>query len=274
MSVREKLRTNLELDWQLLTTPPPPGGSRLSSLFHKYASIARDRREVRFMGRPFRYDNRFTPALLPGYLHEVHRLGRHVPLASIATVVDVGANTGQLAFALKLYRPDASVWSFEPNPEAFELLRANAARFADWHAVCSGVGAARKAPLYFVRGKSSQGSVFERNATMNLDASEVTQVEADIAPLDEARARALGIPARVDLLKIDVEGAELDALEHVTGVKPRWVLMEISVGREGTQPVSAFTGAMKRLWGTEPVTVWRSEPRPSHATQDFLWSVP
>lgn len=267
-----KVWTNVVLDWQLLSARLP--GSRLRRVAAKYFALARDAREMTLAGKTLHYDNRFTPALIAGYLHDVDRLARHVPLDSLETMLDIGANVGQLAFALKLRRPDLRVWSFEPNPEIAPLLRRNAAQWSSWNVVEEGVGAPKRIDLHFVRGKSSQGSIHRDNAVKNLDASGAVSVDATIAPLDDRRARELSIPEEIDLLKIDVEGAELDALEHVTGTRPRFVLMEISIGREGAQPLAAFEDVMRKAWGTAPITLWQSPVSLEHGTQERLWRIP
>lgn len=269
-----KLRTNAVLDWQLVTAKVPGSRSRLGRLVTKYWAIARDARVMRIAGKSLHYDNRFTPALIAGYLRDVETLARYVPLDSLHTFVDVGANVGQLSFALKLHRPDLRIWSFEPNPEITPLLQRNASEWPSWTVVPEGVGASARVPLHFVKGKSGQGSIHRENAVMNLDASAVVSVDIAIEPLSANRARSFGMPAEVDLLKIDVEGAEADALAHVTGIRPRFVLMEVSVGRSGAAPISDLEDIMRTSWAAAPTLVWQSNASLAHGTQECLWRIP
>lgn len=118
------------------------------------------------------------------------------------TVVDVGANVG--FYTLRQVALGARVVALEPNPDARGRLRATIER--------NGIGD-RVRILPFAAGRA------ERSAELAVGAATVT---GTIGPPTSARERfvvevrtldsLLGGQERVDLLKIDTEGAEVDVL--------------------------------------------------------------
>jgi FkbM family methyltransferase len=116
-------------------------------------------------------------------------------------VVDAGANIGLYSLlAAKLVGPAGRVWSFEPNSENARLLLASAVlnrlENVTLHPVALG---AERGYTFFTSAVGSNGGVLGQ-AGRNL-----THPSCKIVPT--ARLDDFGI-ARVDLLKMDVEGAE------------------------------------------------------------------
>ncbi|MET0249639.1 MAG: FkbM family methyltransferase [Sphingobium sp.] len=65
---------------------------------------------------------------------EIQALRRFLSAFAIDCVIDVGANRGQYAATLRSHADYAgTILSFEPNPEAFAVLRKRAARDRNWH---------------------------------------------------------------------------------------------------------------------------------------------
>jgi FkbM family methyltransferase len=124
------------------------------------------------------------------------------------TVVDAGAHVGQHAMvASGCLGPAGRVHAFEPNPELYEVLRRNLDR-----AGCANVEAHALA-----LGRSHEARPFYLHPVDNLGASslrasrrECRAVGVQVTTLD-AYLAAHDVP-RVDLLKVDVEGAERDLL--------------------------------------------------------------
>jgi FkbM family methyltransferase len=124
-------------------------------------------------------------------------------------VLDIGANVGNWSAALLRARKNSRIVAFEPSPQAFETL---SARFqscsqitAVQHAVSRSVGTA---VLYADCPGSGLGSLHLRDVSHHGIAFqhhvEVTTVSVD----DWCRERAL----TPDIMKLDVEGHELDVL--------------------------------------------------------------
>ena len=61
----------------------------------------------------------------------------------------------------------------------------------------------------------------------------VLETEIEILKPTRNNLRTLGIPQKVDLVKIDVEGAELEVLESLRELEFDYLYIEVSVKRKG-----------------------------------------
>ena len=120
--------------------------------------------------------------------------------AAKMTIADVGANIGN--HSVQYSRAFGRVLSFEPNPRVYDLLEANTKRLGNVKAFPFGLG----------RGKSRRtirekwDNLGESSAVHDIDADH--EFEMDVFALDDL-SRKLG---KVDVMKIDVEGMEMDVL--------------------------------------------------------------
>jgi FkbM family methyltransferase len=129
------------------------------------------------------------------------------------TFVDVGAHIGLLTLAgARAVGASGKVLAIEPVPLCFELLQRSLILNGLAERVegkCQAVGAHHARCKFFVRDVLGHSSL-----TRGEFAADGDEIEVSVAPLDE-----LVRPSqRVDLIKIDVEGAELAVLEGMTRV--------------------------------------------------------
>lgn len=82
---------------------------------------------VRYLGRPFVYDNIAGPLNLQGYPKEVgnYILANLSKDAKLERVLDIGGNIGQFATTLKYFCPDVAIDIFEPNTNILPYLETN-----------------------------------------------------------------------------------------------------------------------------------------------------
>ena len=197
------------------------------------------------------------------FIEEIYR--RSVdPLRDGDVVLDVGANVGLFMLYLNTLGKRLTVHCFEPIPVTFAALRANAVRYDRLGATLHEAGAANRngtAEFTFYPKTSTSSSMYP-DETPEMRAESNAYIAAEIhrrawglarwlpdrlvAALAERirrhfqRAvrvpcrlvrlsdviRAAGLP-RVDLLKVDVEGAEFDCLE---GLDPEhWPLVRRTI---------------------------------------------
>lgn len=126
-----------------------------------------------------------------------------VPAASVRTIVDCGGNIGLSALYFAARYPNARIFSVEPNPDNYALLKRNASaepRITPVQACVTGVG---EQQVYI--DTVGKGSHFRIN-------SEARGVPVRGMSLDQIR-EAYGI-GQIDLLKMDIEGAEKQVLAH------------------------------------------------------------
>jgi FkbM family methyltransferase len=267
--ILDRLVTNFANDYRFATFHSLPLSlpSRLGYLPRKYAAILQNRREVRFLGKPFRYDNRLMPALLQAYPREIAALDRHVHFASAMRVMDVGANVGQFGFVLKTFFPHLDLVSFEPNPAAYDCLRVNASQHTAWRAFPFGLASKSQTSDFFaVDGKSAQGSVFPENAAVNLLSGEPTRIQVKLEHLSDEFLSEHAIPREYDFVKIDVEGYERDVLASLDRIRWRYLYLELSVTRTGSTPLDEVQALIFRTTGKKPRIVFEQDigPETSH----------
>jgi FkbM family methyltransferase len=118
--------------------------------------------------------------------------------------VDAGANIGIYSqFLVRCVGPSGAVYSFEPAPENFERLRAAARGFSNMHILQAAVGErSRKAELYV----SETLNVDHRSYVTANSTRRTVQIE--MVALDDYFSPG----RRVDLIKMDIQGYELQAL--------------------------------------------------------------
>lgn len=159
-------------------------------------------------------------------LLDIHRPGMNF--------VDVGANMGYFtslaALAVRADGAKGQVWAFEPDPESYEFLADNVALNWIFEGVwleCKGVYSRSDTVTLYKRekyvGNTSLGAVPEGDLARIMDRQTPHQVE--VVSLDEYFLPG-GEP--LDLVKIDVEGAEPHVLQGMRGLlaaQPRIRLM-------------------------------------------------
>ncbi len=181
-------------------------------LLGAYAATARDPRSsrptrlaLRVAGRRMVVNMRASDVYtLAEVLHEgQYDIARRLPSAPV--VVDAGANIGVTALWFLALRPQARILAFEPEAANFGLLERNLRPFPGAAPTRAALGSrtgtielfvADHGALHTTRSELGGAGRRERTPLLRLD-----------GVLDEAGVE------RVDLVKLDVEGAELEVLE-------------------------------------------------------------
>lgn len=156
---------------------------------------------------------------------------RHVLSRELKTVIDIGANRGQFALAVRQWAPKARVISFEPLSIPAAIFRRVFAGDDQvvLHPVAVGPESVRQEMHVSARDDSSsllpisslQGILFPGT-------EEVATTEVQVAPLAEfVSAEDLQRPS---MLKLDVQGFEFDALRGCESLLKHfdWVYCECS----------------------------------------------
>jgi FkbM family methyltransferase len=132
-------------------------------------------------------------------------------LPACGTIIDLGANIGLTSLYLAAHFPDAKLFSVEPNADTYEVLRSNLqSLIADGR--CQTLrGAVWSAERPLVADSSHGADHFSAFATREPSANDIG--ETTIAGYSMARIIAESGFSFVDLLKVDIEGAEVQLLE-------------------------------------------------------------
>jgi FkbM family methyltransferase len=167
-----------------------------------------------------------------------------------ATVVDVGANVGyNTVYASGRVGPTGRVVAIEPAADNIGVLRENIAANGLDNVVVRPVAAGRSHEVreLFLRGETSAvNSLFPESVY-----AAVTGVErVRVAPLDDL------VDVDPDLVKIDVEGAELDVLAGMTRLLRRPGIRLIVEWHPGLQQAAGYApDALPRLLLQHGLTV-------------------
>jgi FkbM family methyltransferase len=134
-----------------------------------------------------------------------------------ATVIDVGAHHGQFALFVRGRFRRASIISFEPLPEAARVLKRTHALVGDASVVEAAVSS-QAGPAEFVVSNATDSSSLKEILPSYVEAfpgtEKATVRVVSVVTLDDAlESHRLRRPC---LLKIDVQGAELDVLTGAT----------------------------------------------------------
>lgn len=140
------------------------------------------------------------------FIHEEYLLPLGPDAGSTPVILDCGANIGFATLYLKLHHPGARITSFEPNPACFALLQRHIAenRLAEVTALQAACGPGEGEISFFSSpGFSPTGSI---HASRGGGAQEI---KVRLVRLSDH------ITSPVDLLKLDIEGAEQGVLDDL-----------------------------------------------------------
>lgn len=155
-----------------------------------------------------------------------HDVGQDVDPASVRTVFDVGANVGQAAAFLRENFPACALHSFEPAPKTFDELVRRVPASPRFHPHRLALGAAPGRARMYLQARSRFNSLAP--AVNHPDpARGGGYADVTVDTLDGFCARE-GID-RVDFLKIDAEGLDLDVLRGGRGLLERGAIRFVFV---------------------------------------------
>lgn len=148
--------------------------------------------------------------------------------SNLDLVIDVGSNIGQWISAFLIFADVGRIEAFEPNPEAFELLRTRLGQRPETHLHQLAVGEKHATTLLNITRGSGLSSLLDPGENLRVQyapaADVINQLPVKVVPLDEA----ISDDTIVDLMKIDVQGFEHSVLRGAqeTLKRTRAVLIE------------------------------------------------
>jgi len=208
-----------------------------------------------------------TARLVARELHrDAYRLeGLELPPNPV--VVDVGAHIGLFSLKARALWPTARIFAFEPVPATFALLSANletnGAHVAAFNLAVSGPG--------------------QETMTLQLDpwgnSGAASSQYASVLPFHaQVEVRTTSLPVfldkqgigRVDLLKLDCEGAEYDILNDLPDLSERVGHLRVEIHQSGRLLENGFTPAglverLERELGRDRLHVVHADKRPEEA---------
>jgi len=167
-------------------------------------------------------------AAFQAWLARVHLLPANLDLRA-ATVLDVGANEGAFSAGLLAVAPQARVIAVEPGPAALERLRARLGGYPNVEIRAAAAARESGTAAFHVTGHDHGSSLrrprSESRDVLGAGADVVETIEVPTVSLDD-----LVEDRSVDVLKLDVQGSELDVLRggREALARTRAVLLEMN----------------------------------------------
>lgn len=145
-------------------------------------------------------------------------------LGKNSIVLDCGANVGYISKLLS--RTGATVISFEPDPVAFEQLSKRCGNRKNIQLIQKGVWDKEAIlKMYSHKDSNSNETCFTVGSSIIPDKKNIdTGKEQSITVIDLV-AFLKQLPRKADLIKLDVEGAEIDILHHILATES-WHLFD------------------------------------------------
>jgi FkbM family methyltransferase len=148
-----------------------------------------------------------------GY-HKFTDIQRKLGAAAAPVIFDVGANTGQTVIALKSLYPGATIHSFEPSPSVFQQLSAAVSNYPDVRLNNFALGSCAGEQKFLENTSTDMSSFLEPDK--ECWGTIVRTPVVKIASVDDYCTEH-GI-ARIDLLKVDTQGFDLEVLKGASGM--------------------------------------------------------
>jgi FkbM family methyltransferase len=143
------------------------------------------------------------------YKSLIDLITRHVPANSITTIVDAGGNIGCTALYLKKKYPNAHIVVIEPNRSTFDILEQNVKRNALENITLLQMGLWNE-PAHLIEATTSFGDGREWAFALQAVAAGKSKENATsgIEGITLAHLIDTYFKTGIDILKIDIEGAE------------------------------------------------------------------
>ncbi len=166
-----------------------------------------------------------------------HRVAASVehqaPLSGLAcrAVIDIGANRGQFTLIARYLYPQAKIMAFEPLPGPAHIFRSVFAHDADIELHSCAIGSRAEQQVMHISARDDSSSLLpigDEQSRIFPGTGEADTAVVDVKRLDEIVVEdEIIAPA---LLKLDVQGYELEALRGCEGVlhKFSWIYCECS----------------------------------------------
>lgn len=235
MTLLGMLRWSLELDYIFLfKIPDLPTIDKVRFVILKYISYVKIKWTVKkkktyttsIFGQNYYYNDSLGLASLQRVYCSSYVLKSLIPDCTI--VIDVGANVGQFNFFCRHYLRSKRIISIEPIKECFDLLVLNSNNVND--CINEIVGVNTNELIFNIAKDSPQLSSYIKNKNVEYIKSYAVRA----SKLDEL-LKNFDIK-RVNLLKVDTEGSELDVLNSSVNLlgKVDHVLVEMSIFRNSS----------------------------------------
>ncbi len=159
-------------------------------------------KQHKFFGNHFSYVNSydFLHSLEEIFIEEVYRS----KLSESPLIIDCGANIGLSVLYFKRKYPNAEIIAYEPDQNNYELIKSNIEKYALQNVDL------RKQAVWI------KDEILQFKTVGSLGSMIVKEADSDTYDVQAIRLKdVLCVGKRVDMLKMDIEGAEYDVIKDI-----------------------------------------------------------
>jgi FkbM family methyltransferase len=127
-------------------------------------------------------------------------------------IIDGGANLGHTSLQFLTLFPDARIFAFEANPEIVDELKRKMAAHPQVTVLPNAIGAENKNIPFNVTNDNGASSIFQPNETVLKYHGEKLHVKT-VHEVPMVRIDSVISEPEIDILKLDLQGFELEALK-------------------------------------------------------------
>lgn len=248
---------SLQMDWEFIFLEITMQ-EKIEFIFKKYSIYLRNifaarLGVVKLFGYTYYFDDKYGLAVLQSTYNDNAFLKHFI--SKNAVVVDIGANIGQFRFFSEHFLKAKRVYSFEPIHTTFLTLKKNFPK----RSINTAIATKKKLTFYIPElsvwaSALPQENNVKKEIVIGMRLYEIRQVQNEKV---------------IDLLKIDVEGAEQDTLlaSRKIAKRARYILIETSIDRTANVNVFTLLEQFRRILpSVELVRIGRSYNNPTTHT--------
>lgn len=131
------------------------------------------------------------------------------------TILDVGANKGQTAIKYRMIFPSAEIYCFEAYPASIAALKNRFSNDRQIHVVPKAVARETGTAVFYVNKVDATNSLLARPTSSRRyypkSAGPQNTIEVDVVGLDDYFSAHNKAVSQIDILKLDIQGGELNA---------------------------------------------------------------
>ncbi len=134
-------------------------------------------------------------------------------------VFDIGANVGDVTAKYLEYFPDSTIYAFEPFPDCFDLLSSRYSATNNVRCFKNAVSSTEGPKTFFVNKNVDTNSLLsprKTGLTSDEQVKNISTIKVDSIVLDDF-CTSENIK-HIDILKMDIQGGEYDALKGLKGI--------------------------------------------------------
>ncbi len=179
-------------------------------------------------------DSKYFQKIITGGVYRKINLNHNIDI-----ILDIGANIGATSIFFALNYPNSTIFSFEPVSETYDILLKNTKLFNNIfckkYAVTNNTG---EQQIYIDQERLGRSSLIEKHRNMDISYSEKTKTINLNNFIDENNI------SKIDILKIDCEGSEVEILDSIKNYLSKISLIYIEI--HGENKIKYLTDLLKK----------------------------